>query len=74
MGVPRIVVYLEARKEVLDAFSDHSKVERVFGYKARWGLRDGLKRMADWAKSVRPAQSAPFGEIEVKTNLPATWK
>lgn len=74
MGVPRKVVHLEARKEVLHAFSDHSKVARVFEYKARWGLSDGLKRMADWAKSVGPAQPTPFGELEVTKNLPLNWR
>jgi UDP-glucose 4-epimerase len=74
MGVPRAVQYLEARREVLHAFSDHAKVERVFGYKARWSLRDGLARMAEWAKRQGPAQPTPFGEIEVTRNLPPSWR
>lgn len=74
MGVPRQVIHHEARKEVLHAFSDHSKVERVFGYRAKWPLRDGLKRMADWAKSIGPIEPTRFGDIEVLKNLPLSWQ
>jgi UDP-glucose 4-epimerase len=68
------VTHLEARKEVLHAFADHSKLGRVFDYRARWGLADGLKRMADWARRAGPRRPTPFGEIEVEKGLPPSWR
>src|SRR5262245_9369262 len=35
-------VHLEARKEVRIAFSDHSKVERVFGKRQKTSLENGV--------------------------------
>src|SRR5437667_398980 len=49
MGKPPAIRHLEARKEVLHAAADHSKVARVFEYTAKWSLADGLKKMAEWA-------------------------
>jgi UDP-glucose 4-epimerase len=74
MGVPRQVIHREARNEVLHAFADHGKLARVFDYRARWSLRDGLERMANWALSVGPSESSTFGEIEILKKLPASWK
>lgn len=74
MGKPRCVKYLEARKEVLHAVAEHSKVACVFDYRARWELSEGLRRMADWAKNVGPRKSAVFERIEVQKNLPPSWK
>lgn len=68
------VEYLDARKEVLHAYSDHSKVRRVFGDTAETSLAEGLHRMAAWARAVGPRASSPFGHIEVLTNLPPAWR
>lgn len=69
---PRIE-HLDARKEVLHAFSDHSKVQRVFGTVPETSLREGLGRMASWAREAGPRASQPFGNIEIMRNLPAAW-
>jgi UDP-glucose 4-epimerase len=71
---PCRVKHLEARKEVLHAIADHSKVERVFGHVAKHGLSDGLARMAAWARSVGPRKPTVFKNIEVQRNLPSSWK
>lgn len=68
------VTYLPARHEVHTAFTDHSKLERVFKYKAAIELHEGLKRMAAWVKSVGPRQSKPFDGVELNEGLPGTWK
>jgi UDP-glucose 4-epimerase len=73
MQLPRNVRHLPARKEVLNAVADHSKVERAFNHRATWKLRDGLQRMADWAKSIGPMQPTIFGDVEVHQNLPPSW-
>lgn len=74
MGLPAEVKHLDARKEVLHAVADHSKVERVFGYRAAHDLRQGLGRMAAWAKAVGPRKPTTFDNIEVLRNLPRSWQ
>jgi UDP-glucose 4-epimerase len=66
--------YLPARKEVLHAYSDHSKSYRVFGKGTPVALSDGLKRMWDWAVKLGPQVPTRFEGIEVDRNLPAFWK
>jgi UDP-glucose 4-epimerase len=73
MGLPARPEYFEARKEVLHAYCDHSKVRAYFGETAETSLDDGLLRMADWARSAGPRASSRFGHIEVEKNLPPAW-
>ena len=73
MRVERRIVHLEARKEVVNAFSSHEKVQRVFGKEAKISLEEGIDRMARWAKSVGPRKSKPFGKVEIQKNMPSSW-
>jgi UDP-glucose 4-epimerase len=73
-GLPPQIRHLEARKEVLHAFADHTKLQRILGYSARWSLADGLQRMAAWARGLGPQQPTRFDDIEVLRNLPASWR
>jgi UDP-glucose 4-epimerase len=74
MGVKKDVVYLQARNEVVHAFSDHSKVERVFDYSPEIDLEEGITRMADWVKQHGARQSQEFDEIEIEKKLPPSWR
>jgi UDP-glucose 4-epimerase len=74
MGLPAEAKHLEARKEVLHAVADHAKVARVFDYQAQYGLKQGLARMATWAKAVGPRKPTVFENIEVLRNLPPSWR
>jgi UDP-glucose 4-epimerase len=74
MGMDGRVEYHAARKEVLHAYSDHSKVRRVFGDTPDTSLAVGLKKMADWAKAAGPRESSRFDNIEVLKNLPPAWR
>lgn len=74
MGVPKNIRYVEARKEVLHAVADHSKVADVFDYHPKWPLAEGLNRMARWAISVGPRKPTTFKDIEVLENLPPSWR
>jgi UDP-glucose 4-epimerase len=74
MGQPRDVRYLESRKEVVHAHADHSKVEKILGYRATVGLKEGLERMAAWAKRVGPRKPTVFSDVEVLKNLPPSWR
>lgn len=66
--------YLPARNEVVNAWSDHSKVQKAFGAPKEVSLADGLKKMADWVRSAGVRQSKPFEGIEIEKNLPPSWK
>jgi UDP-glucose 4-epimerase len=67
------VKYLNARNEVMHAYSDHSKAQKVFRYSSGLGLDEGISRMAQWAKKVGSRQSKEFGNIEIAEKLPDGW-
>jgi len=73
MATERRVEYHDARREVRHAYSDHSKVERVFGKQPATPLDEGISRMAAWAQRVGPRGGAVFDDIEVVRNLPPAW-
>jgi UDP-glucose 4-epimerase len=73
MGEQCRVVYLDPRNEVKVAFSDHSKVQRIFGSAPKVSLRDGVRVMADWVRTHGSRESSVFQEIEVSKNMPASW-
>ena len=73
MGLDGKVNHLEARKEVKNAFSDHSKAERVFGKRKKTSLEEGVSRMAAWVKENGARESGVFKNIEIMKNLPPSW-
>ena len=73
MGVEPDIRFLDARNEVVDAYSSHEKVRTFFECPPDTSLDDGLARMAAWARSVGARQSQPFGEIEIPRGLPGSW-
>jgi UDP-glucose 4-epimerase len=74
MGSKAALNYLPARNEVVNAWSDHAKVKKVFGTSQEISLSDGLQRMADWVKTAGVRKSKPFDGIEIEKNLPPSWK
>ncbi len=73
LAVEPIVKYLQARKEVMHAYSDHAKAHRVFGLGEAITLDDGISKMADWAKVVGARKGQEFSNIEIKKNMPEGW-
>jgi UDP-glucose 4-epimerase len=67
------IEFLPARKEVVHAFSDHSKLHRVFGQEPTVPLEEGLRRMADWAREIGVREPVRFESVEVLRNLPPSW-
>lgn len=65
--------FLDARQEVVHAFSDHKKLERVFGKQTYIDLEIGIKKMTDWAIAVGPQEPSIFENIEVPLNMPPSW-
>lgn len=73
MGAPCKVVHLDPRNEVKIAFSDHSKVDRVFGKRDKKSLQDGIGKMAEWVRRHGARESSIFQAIEVEKNMPPSW-
>jgi UDP-glucose 4-epimerase len=74
MGSTTEVRHLPARNEVVDAYSDHSKVQGIFGKQTETPLSEGLHRMAEWVRKTGPRKSKPFEGIEIEKNLPPSWR
>ncbi|RYE50109.1 MAG: NAD-dependent epimerase/dehydratase family protein, partial [Sphingobacteriales bacterium] len=72
-GVEPNISYLAARNEVLHAYSDHTKAHQIFGAPTGIDLREGISRMAAWARRVGARQSQEFGNIEITEKLPDGW-
>lgn len=68
------IQYLNARNEVLHAYSDHSKAHKIFGSPSTIELEEGIKKMADWARKVGARQSQEFTNIEITEKLPDGWQ
>jgi UDP-glucose 4-epimerase len=74
MGVKPNVVHLEARNEVVNAYSSHEKARNVFGDLIKdVPLEAGLARMGNWARTSKLRKLKPFQGIEVTRNLPPSW-
>ncbi len=68
-----VIKYLNERKEVVDAFSSHKKLESVFGPQKYITPEEGIPKMATWARSIGTRTSKEFSGIEIKKNLPDSW-
>lgn len=67
--------FLEARNEVVHAYSDHSKVHQYFGHMIKnIPLKEGIERMVQDAKEKGPRKGEKFKNIEVEKNMPTAWK
>lgn len=74
-GVPEQIEILEARNEVVHAYSSHEKVHECFGYMIQnISLKEGIERMVADARSKGPRQGEKFKNIEVEKNMPPAWK
>ena len=74
MGKNTGIVHMPARKEVLHAFSDHTKAKEVFGTVEYVTLADGLRKMAEWVKKIGVRHGRPFDNLEVERELPEPWR
>lgn len=74
-GVKKNIKYVEARKEVIHAYSDHSKVNSVFKIdeKLTTSLKDGLQKTFDWVRIQEIPSRSYFKNIEILDNLPEMW-
>jgi UDP-glucose 4-epimerase len=73
MDVEPAIKYLPPRNEVLNAYSSHEKVQRVFGPQKLTSLEAGLASMAAWVRQHGARSSQKFKDIEVMKNFPQAW-
>ncbi len=74
MGAEPEIIHLAARKEVLHAFSDHSRAKEVFGDYGQTPLNEGIGLMAEWAVQIGSRKSRAFENIEIWKNMPPSWR
>jgi len=67
-------VDLPARGEVEHAWCSHGRAVDVFGHRASTPLREGLRRMAEWARTLDPHPPQFTGELEIPRGLPVGWE
>ncbi len=75
MNLRQNISYQPARKEVLHAYSDHTKATKVFNLIPDnfVTLADGVNKMAKWVDLVGSRTSGYFEDIEITENLPPIW-
>jgi UDP-glucose 4-epimerase len=73
MGIESELMYLPPRKEVMHAYSDHTKAKDIFNIQTTTPLKEGLAKMAAWAKQTEITQPKQFQEIEITEKLPSFW-
>jgi UDP-glucose 4-epimerase len=75
MGIKGSIRHLPARNEVVNAYSDHSKAKRIFRISDEnfTSLKEGVRKMAEWAKTAGARESSRFSNIEITEKLPAVW-
>lgn len=73
MGVTPNIIHMPPRNEVMDAYSSHEKVRRVFGERKLFSMEEGLSRMTAWVKVYGSRTSQKFKDIEITKNFPVAW-
>lgn len=73
LGEGVVMRYLPARVEAVEAYARHARSEQVFGYRTPTSLRDGLRLMISWARTVGVRPPTPTPTVEVTRNLPESW-
>lgn len=67
------IEYLPARAEAVHAYASHERVRQVFNFEPKFGLDEGLMRMASWVKQVGARASTDFGALDISKKLPPSW-
>lgn len=67
--------YLPPRpKEVKEAWCTEAKAKKILGYKTTVSLKEGVKRMVEWAKKIGPQKFIYLDDLEiVGKTTPVTW-
>jgi UDP-glucose 4-epimerase len=74
MEVKPEIEFLPQRKEVMHAFSDHTKFKGIFKVTDKIDLDAGLKQMVQWARDIGLRNAVRFKNIEITKNMPPSWQ
>ena len=74
MGVAANIEFLQARNEVVNAYSNHEKAKKIFGIQNETPLDEGIAKMVRWSKKIGPMNSVKFKNIELTKNMPPSWQ
>lgn len=72
-GVKPNLRHLRARNEVMHAYSDHGRANKIFGKGSGVSLAEGINKMAVWAQKVGARKSKEFDNVEITEKLPEGW-
>ncbi|MFN3405789.1 MAG: NAD-dependent epimerase/dehydratase family protein [Cytophagaceae bacterium] len=75
MGIPGKIRFVEARNEVVHAYSDHEKAKKVFKIDSSKiiSLKEGLEKTVKWVKTHGARKTSKFNGIEITEKLPPVW-
>jgi len=68
------IVYMEPRHEVKYAWSTYQKSIDLLDYDEKVNLEEGLKKMWDWASSLKIIERKYFKEYELDKGMYSYWK
>lgn len=68
------VIYREARHEVKNAYPTWQKSVDILGFEHKTDLRDGLKKMWDWAQTQPDRGQFSWKEYELDKGIYSFWK
>ena len=74
MNSSESISYLEQRKEVVHAYSNHDKFKKIFNPKTNIPLKEGLLEMLNWVVENGAKKAVEFNDIEIMKNLPKSWQ
>ncbi|MBS3083581.1 NAD-dependent epimerase/dehydratase family protein [Candidatus Pacearchaeota archaeon] len=66
--------YMPPRYEVKHAWCDNSKATKMLGYEDKTSLKEGVSKMALWAKSKGHMNPIIWEGYELDSNLPEFWQ
>lgn len=79
------IEYMPQRDEVLHVSLNHDLYQALFGIPTieddhyflrlpKTSIQDGIRRMAEWAKTQTLREPRPFAQIEIEKNMPESWR
>ncbi len=61
--------------EVKYAYSSHKLAEKLMGFRSKTKMREGIRKMIQWAKEMGPQEFRYIKEMDLENELiPKTWK
>ena len=67
-------IYLEQRHEVKHAYSSYQKSIDILDFEMKTTLKEGLKKMWDWAKIQKNRERKEWTDFELTNGIYSYWK